>query len=887
MSSKNEIYPIFLLLVLSCIHAIPSSMSNVPVIYIPKLLNYTSDILTNNGTFPIHLTFSQNVTSYVILDYGENVGGFPFFDIDRVVGNSTTLRVSYSETLTNVIDGDMQFTPLIHSFDPYRVKVYTITNPGYIESPMVQGAQRYQRLALISEGSIHITKMGIKSTHHAKNIALAPGFFSCSSSAYTDMWRIGVRTLQINMIPPRIMPPGFIATDQGFFLSRNQAGVYLRGMQWVNYTVTFSMMIVSNGASFALRSNDYSEILITINSKEHDNPNMLTVQMREELPTTDASFYNTSLPLNISLLQWYDIKAIVNGLKIIVSINGINVSTIPIPESTNPYIPSMTPGGIAFSTSDNQETFFRDLKVVDLSTSNFEAILYQDSLSSKQAAADFGVGTNELPIILDGAKRDRNIWSGDLLVAGPVLYYSFYEPEYAAGSLAMLNSYQLKNGPVSSRINVGFPFQRGDPSDEFVSPIFYSYTYFLTNLISVAEYHLYTGDTQFVYDQWPRMYLLMNFFSTLIDTNNLIVSSYFVWGYDYNPSYGVYSGHFTKLNILYAMALDSAASMAEVINNMTLVRQYRQQAVMLRAAINTHLYNATEKYYKISDQQTVGIAQDTNSLAILSGIASELNPNTPQQLLEMMKEKLRVSSSNGTGYLSTTLDGIPMGASTIVSPFISFFHAAAAFEQDRSDLAFDVLGSVWSPMVQQGPYFTGTFWESERPNGYPSASTSMAHAWSAGITALLSKYVLGIRPTAPGYSSWSIRPQPGNLTWAVGRVGTPYGILTVKWNNSDTEFKISVTVPTSTTGIVYALEKGNCITINNKSFNTESYNKTLYGVSQITRNGSHWDIHIVSPGSYSIITNAVCNAALIFFVHSPKLMYFLLCFFVLLFQISA
>ncbi|CAF1047659.1 unnamed protein product [Rotaria sordida] len=657
--------------------------------------------------------------------------------------------------------------------------------PGHIESPLIQGAQRYQRLTLTNGGSIRIT----------------PGFFSCSSALYTDMWKMGVRTLQLNMIPPRIIPPGFIATDQGFLLIPNQAGVYLRGMQWVNYTVTFSTMIVSSGTSFAVRSNDYSEILITINSKEHSSPNTLIVNMRQELPPPDTYIYNATLPLNISLLQWYDIKAIVQGLTIELSINGINASIIPIPESSSPYIPSVTPGGIAFTTSNSQETFFRDLQVIDLSSNNFGTILYQDSLTSKQAVSDFGVGTNELPVILDGAKRDRNVWSGDLLVAGPVLYYSFYEPEYAAGSLAILNSYQLTNGPVSSRINVGFPLQRSSPSDEFISPIFYSYTYFLTNLISVAEYYLYTGDVEFVHDQWSRMQLLMNFFSKLVDTNNLVVASNPIWGYDYNPSYGTYNGKFTKLNILYAMALENAASLADVVNNATAALQYRQQAAAVRTAVNTYLYNSTANYYMISDQQTAGIAQDTNSLAILSGIASELNSSIPQRLLEQMKQKLRVLVANGTGYLSTTADGIPSGTSVIVSPFISFFHAAAAFEQDRSDLAFDVLDSVWSPMAQPGPYFTGTFWESERPNGYPGASTSMAHTWSAGITPILSKYVLGIKPMSAGYTKWSIRPQPGNLTWAAGSVCTPHGIITVNWNNSHAEFRIVVNIPRSTSGI--------------------------------------------------------------------------------------
>jgi alpha-L-rhamnosidase len=471
-------------------------------------------------------------------------------------------------------------------------------------------------------------------------------------------------------------------------------------------------------------------------------------------------------------------------------------------------------------------------------------------------------------------------------VTGPVLYYSFYEPEYAAGSLAILNSYQLTNGPVSSRINVGFPYQRGSPSDEFVSPIFYSYTYFLANLISVAEYYLYTGDVQFVQDQWPRMQLLMDFFSTLVDTNNLVFASSAVWGYDYSPPYGIYIGHATKLNILYAMALENAASLADVVNNDTLALQYRQQAVAVRTAVNIYLYNSTANFYKISDQQTTGIAQDINALAILSGIASEMGSNVPQQLLEMMKQNLRVSTANGTGYLSITSDGVPAGTSIVVSPFISFFHAAAAFEQDRSDLAFDVLDSVWSPMAQPGPYFTGTFWELELPSGYPSASTSMAHAWSAGIVPILSKYVLGIKSMSAGYGNWSIRPQPSNLTWAAGSVRTPHGIMTVNWNNSDAEFKITVNIPSSTSGVVYVPTQSNCITVNGISVNIESYDNSVDGVNKVARNGSYVGLSIVSPGLYSINANFVCNAVSALFVRSSAFMYLILCSFIILLEIN-
>ena len=64
-------------------YTIPSTISDVPLIYIPTLFNYTNDVITNNGTSPITLNYYNPSTSYVILDYEYNVGGFLFFDIDQ------------------------------------------------------------------------------------------------------------------------------------------------------------------------------------------------------------------------------------------------------------------------------------------------------------------------------------------------------------------------------------------------------------------------------------------------------------------------------------------------------------------------------------------------------------------------------------------------------------------------------------------------------------------------------------------------------------------------------------------------------------------------------------------------------------------------------------
>src|SRR5436190_23762700 len=81
----------------------------------------------------------------------------------------------------------------------------------------------------------------------------------------------------------------------------------------------------------------------------------------------------------------------------------------------------------------------------------------------------------------------------------------------------------------------------------------------------------------------------------------------------------------------------------------------------------------------------------------------------------------------------------------------------------------------------------------------------MAHGWSTGIVPLMQRNVLGVRPTAPGFSTWVVRPvvaiaadggggrgEDGNqvrrdvtdISWARGVVPTPRGPLYVWWERA-------------------------------------------------------------------------------------------------------
>jgi alpha-L-rhamnosidase len=106
-------------------------------------------------------------------------------------------------------------------------------------------------------------------------------------------------------------------------------------------------------------------------------------------------------------------------------------------------------------------------------------------------------------------------------------------------------------------------------------------------------------------------------------------------------------------------------------------------------------------------------------------------------------------------------------------------------------------------MRQGQPFYSGGTWEQMTPDAVPSSgSTSLARSWSSGATNAVSQYVLGVRPVEPGYKTWLIEPQTGDLSWAEGTVPTPYGPIEVEWRKTAQGMRLEINVPNGTSGTV-------------------------------------------------------------------------------------
>jgi hypothetical protein len=507
---------------------------------------------------------------------------------------------------------------------------------------------------------------------------------------------------------------------------------------------------------------------------------------------------------------------------------------------TSPGSLSMTSVGIHFSafqaSPDDYQGYFIS------NSDELNRIWYDGAYTAQldQLPADSGQPAGDL--IVDGAKRDRLVWAGDISVEGPTVYYSTAADDYLRNSLLLLGTYQHGDGEAGS--NAPPTARLGTfPATAYAYSMSYS-IYYVTNL---ADYYRYTGDQAFVQQQWPIIERELAYNAESVDDHNLLVTNSSN-GSDWHEYDGPLTGEVTAYNVLYYHALLEGAFLAQAAGHAGAAAGYQQQAEAVKAAINTNLFNSRTGVYDLSSILRGTVAQDANSLAVLYGVASAAKLSA---ILAALKSALwtyhgPLSFSAATGF------------KPYISPFSTDMELRARFQAGDDADALELVRDLWGPMAAGGPNFTGADWEALAADGTPAmgAFTSLAHGWASGATSALSAFVLGISPVEAGYQTWAVKPHPGNLAWVEGQAPTPYGPIVVNWGH-DTKlrlFVMEVESPAGTTGTIAVPLFGgeSVITVNGQIAWSSGHFQSVAGVTGANRNGNYLYLTGVSAGNYEI-----------------------------------
>jgi alpha-L-rhamnosidase len=776
-------------------------------------------------------------TPTIVLDYGREVGGLPYFTVTAATG-SPQLKAGYSESAQYLTASGDGGTPWAEG-DSSRSDTYTVTGAGTITNPAIQGGERYEEITLTSPGTVTLGAAGITYIADRTQAANYAGYFVSSSDQFNRIWYDGSYTAQIDSVPTGSLPSAWSINGGVLDATGGDVGLLDSGGGWTDYTDTFQTDIVTNQAGWVVRGQDPTDGYVFILNAANDTagtPN--TLQELDLHGGTYTSVGRVTLPTSLAAGTWHTVATKVSGTTITVTLDGTQIASV----TSTAY----ATGTIGFREYAGEEARFRDLTVV----STTGTTLYANTLATTTALSDFTTpGSNTLPSILDGAKRDRAIWSGDMNVEGPTVYYSTDDTAYLKGALQLLGSYALSSGFALGDLPPQNPLHTGAPTNGTTGS--YSASYSIYWLLGLGSYYLYTGDTAFVTQEWPAVQAELAWNASQLDSRGLFITSSGD-GADWDFYDGNKSGAVTEYNILYYKALLYGAQLATAAGQTSQATAYTNQAAALKTAINTYLFNTATGLYNLSDTST-GVAQDANALAVLYGVAPA---SSDASILAALKSALWTNQYGPMPF------GASVGDSAVISPFISGYELDARLATNDTADAEALLSTVWGHMITAGADYTGTMWENVASNGGPGlgSSTSLSHGWSTTPTSALSGYVLGVQPVTAGYATWSVQPHPGDLAWAEGQAPTPHGPIAVSWAGEGGvgQFSMQVTAPAGTTGTIAVPTYGVANPIVAVGGHTVWSGGTFTAVGGI--GGAHADsayVYLtgVAPGTYVVAAN--------------------------------
>jgi len=738
----------------------------------------------------------------VVLDYGRNVSGRPWLDLGDVE-EPTQLRLSYSECAAWAgPDGDMRGSHNASASEG-RVEEVTAVEPGRIVSSAIQGGQRFQRIALETPGTVAITAAGIHFSAYRATAAHYQGWFMCSSEVLTRIWFDSAYTTQLNQLPANTLPVPWSTDGRALVVDGGTLAVLRGARDWTDVTVSFETRVLDNAAGWVVRAEDDGArgYLIALRAPEGDEPATLQWSYFDDgyegRPQDTVRRYTPlgefQLDADFDPSDWHHIRTTAVGRLLDIEIDGVTVTRIDLGDL--PGVPFLTRGSVGFhaawrtSRVPGERASFRDFTVAQPHGEE----LFRHSLADDSALACFtgdGVTSPDpLPVILDGARRDRSVWSGDLIVQIPNIFHTTWAEDYVRGSIELLNGHQEADGRLAARLPPLFP-----PVTPPQHGQVYSAVYSMHQVSNLALYHLYTGDVAFVRAQWPAIVRQLAYDHSRVDDRGLYITSGDE-GKDWDWYDGDKHGAVSAYNVVYCHVLRQASILAAAIGEDAAAEDLAARAQRSRTAINAHLYDQARGLYVLSDLRPDAVAQDANALAVVHGIAPD---GQAARILTALDAVLPRTPYGPQPFSADT------GFRESISPFTSGFHLDALFTAGLTDQAFALLHDLWGHMAAPGPFAAGTVWELLNTDGSPGFGTvtSLAHGWACAPTAALSSHVLGVQPRSAAYRTWSVAPQTGPLTWARGQVPTPTGPIEVHWSTEGSALVLDVVAPADTSGTI-------------------------------------------------------------------------------------
>jgi hypothetical protein len=365
--------------------------------------------------------------------------------------------------------------------------------------------------------------------------------------------------------------------------------------------------------------------------------------------------------------------------------------------------------------------------------------------------AKYTLHLNTREFFIDGIKRDRWVWSGDAYQSYLMNYYLFFDSPTVERTMAALRG----KDPVTGHINTIMD---------------YTFYWFL----GIYDYYLYTGDKTFINKFYPRMQSMMDYVLGRRNKDGLLQGLPGDWIFiDWADGLSK-KGEVSFEQMLFARSLETMALCADLVNDPEGKTNYTKLADDVKQKLFSLYWNPAKHalvHSRVDGKQSDNVTRYANMFGIF------FNYFTDQQKQEVKQHVLLNDS-----------------VQKITTPYMRFYELEALCAMGEQDYVLKQMKDYWGGMLNLG---ATTFWEEYNPSKKGAEhyamygrefGKSLCHAWGASPIYLLGKYYLGVKPTAPGYSTYVIEPKLGGLKWMQGTVPTPAG--NIELSCSEKEIKV-------------------------------------------------------------------------------------------------
>ncbi|MBR0066050.1 MAG: alpha-L-rhamnosidase, partial [Kiritimatiellae bacterium] len=226
----------------------------------------------------------------------------------------------------------------------------------------------------------------------------------------------------------------------------------------------------------------------------------------------------------------------------------------------------------------------------------------------------------------------------------------------------------------------------------------------------------------------------------------------------------------TVVNALHIRNLRELAAMAAAIGRNSDAVRFAAEAGQTFAAFNARLWDAPRGRYRDgvgTDHATV----QGNAMALACGAVP---PERVAAVADFLVSK---------GF----------SCSTYMAQFVLEALFMAGRDRDAIALMTTPAFRGWLAMMARGATITPEFWDITMSEA--GRIPDMNHAWSTAPLNAITRFVAGVRPTAPGFAAVEIAPQFGPLTHIQATVPTPRGPVSLDLRRNGAAISGTVAVP--------------------------------------------------------------------------------------------